>query len=138
MKFRKILFVFATTVGLVIGFWFYSIGRTMHETFYFSLAAFSSGMLLGFILPLASIVPLLVVKRFWFRERIWAVYSLFIVLSVSLLIGCLVSEAWILWDEACFSVEASKFDSIYSRPRAWPNQTCSLVFIPGKGIHSTD
>jgi len=138
VKFQRSLFIFTTAVGLIIGFWFYGVGRTMRETVHFNLTAVSSGMLLGMILPLAAILPLLIVKRLWFRDTTWAASSLFISLLVSLFIGCFLSEAWMLRDETRFTVEASKVDSIYSRPRAWPNQTCSLVFIPGKGIHSTD
>ena len=55
-----------------------------------------------------------------------------------LVVGSGLSEAWILRDESRFENEAARATATYSRPRAWPNQGCSLVFIPGKGVHSTD
>jgi hypothetical protein len=55
-----------------------------------------------------------------------------------LLVACTLSERWIISDETRFAVEASKASGVFSRDRAWPNHGCSLVYIPGRGIHATD
>jgi hypothetical protein len=56
----------------------------------------------------------------------------------SLMIGSVLSEAWILFDEARFKGEAAASPDIYSRDRAWPNRAAALVYIPHRGIHATD
>lgn len=142
MKLRTILFVFAMVIVFAIGFWLYGIGRTMRETVAFNTTAFLSGLFLGVGLPLLVILPLLVAKIIYSHGKVLTVpFSLLVVkFTVLLLVGSIASEVWILRDEASFSAETTKGNVVasYSRPRAWPNQTCSLVFVPGKGIHSTD
>lgn len=140
MKSRTTLFVLATIVGFAVGFWLYGVGRTMRETVNFNTTAFLSGLLLGVALPLIIVLPLLIAKKLWFREKVWPVSLLLVAFAVSLLVGSFASEAWILRDETRFSAETANANAAtpYSRPRAWPNRTCSLVFVPGKGIHSTD
>jgi hypothetical protein len=140
MKSRATLLVSAIVAGLGVGFWLYGIGRTMRENVNFDTTASLSGLLLGVGLPLVVLLPTLIVKKVWFPEKAWPMSSLLAAFAVALLAGSLASEWWILRDEARFSVEASKTNggTPYSRSRAWPNQTCSLVFVPGKGIHATD
>jgi glucan phosphoethanolaminetransferase (alkaline phosphatase superfamily) len=128
----------AIVVGLVVGFWFYGIGRTMRETVSFNTTASLSGLVLGCVLPLLVLIPLFVAQKLWFREKTSSVSLLLVVFTVSLLVGSFASEVWILQDETRFSVEADKSNTLYSRPRSWPNQVCGLVFVPGEGIHSTD
>jgi len=136
MKSRK-LFLILEIVGFGIGFLLYGIGRTMRETVNFNTTASLSGLLLGVVLPLIVILPVLIAKKLWFRTVAWPGSLLLVAFVASLLVGSLVSEAWILRDEARFSAETTNAIP-YSRPRAWPNQTCSLVFVPGKGTHGTD
>jgi hypothetical protein len=140
MKTKTTTLVFAIVVGFAVGFWLYGIGRTMRETVNFNTTALLSGLIFGVALPLAVVLLLLIAFKLCFLERWWPVCLLFVVFAVSLLGGSLASESWILWDEARFSAEVSKANgrNPYSRPRAWPNQGCSLVFVPGMGIHSTD
>src|SRR3954452_16668495 len=134
MKLRTTVMTLASVGGFVVGFWLYGVGRTMHETVSFHTGASLSGLLLGVALPLMMIVPLLIAKKPWLREKLWPVPTLLIVVSACLLVGSLASECWLLRDEARFSAEAAKAESNpYSRPRAWPNQTGGLVFVPGKG-----
>ena len=140
MKSRTTFLVLAIVVGFVGGFWLYGVGRTMRETVNFNTTAFLSGLLLGVGLPLIVVLPLLIAKKLWFRDKVWPVSLLLVAFVASLLVGSFASEAWILRDEARFSAETTNANPAtpYSRPRVWPNQTCGLVFVPGKGIHSTD
>jgi len=141
MKTRTTLLVSASVIGLAAGFWLYGIGRTMQETVNFKISAFLSGLVLGVILPLVVVLPpLLTAKKFWLREKVWPLPSWLVALAVCLLTGSLASEGWILRDEVRFAAEVAKTngEAVYSRGRAWPNQICGLVFVPGKGIHSTD
>lgn len=141
MKVRTTLLVSAIVVGLAASFWLYGGARTMRETVSFDIVASVSGFVFGVLLPLVIILPpLLVAKKLWHLEKGWRVPSWFIAFAICLLVGSLASEAWILRDEAQFSAEVSKTNKevLYSRSRTWPNQTCSLVFVPGQGIHATD
>lgn len=139
MKSRSLL-ALAIVIGFSVGFWLYSVGRTMRETVSFDSAALCFGLLLGVVLPSVVVLPLLLARTVWPNLKLWTPPSAFVALGLALLVGSLLSEWWILRDERKFSDEASKasLNSPYSRPRAWPNGTCSLVFIPGKGIHATD
>ena len=112
----------------------------MRETVNLNTTAFLTGLFFGVALPLVLVLWLFIAKNLWFREKFWPVSSLFVPIAVSLLVGSLASESWILWDEARFSAEVSKAGggNPYDRPRAWPNQGCSLVYVPGKGIHAID
>ena len=141
MKARIPLLVSAIVFGLATGFWLYGGARTMRETVSFDITAFLSGLAFGVVLPLVVILPpLFTAKKFWLRQKVWPVPSWFVAFAGCLLAGSLASEGWILRDEARFAAEVSKTnsDAPYSRSRAWPNQTGSLVFVPGEGIHSTD
>jgi uncharacterized membrane protein YbhN (UPF0104 family) len=119
--------------GFAVAFWLYGIGRTIHETVGINAAATFSGLAFGVCLPSVILVLVLVVRRS-FRKRRWAVA----LLILCLLLGSLLSELSILHDEQSFRVEAGAVNSVYSRARAWPNDGCTLVFVPGKGVHATD
>jgi hypothetical protein len=140
MKPRATLLSLAIIVGLGLGFWLYGVGRTMCETVGFTTRASLFGLLLSVVLPRVFALSLFIAKNLWWREKVWPVTTLCIVFGVSLLVGSITSEFWILGDEKKFAAEVSRVskDNLYSRPRAWPNQICSLVFMPGKGIHATD
>lgn len=140
MKSRATLLLVATVAGLGIGFWLYGIGRTMRETVNFNVTASLFGLLLSIVIPLLVLLPVLIGKKLWLREKLWPLSSLLVVFATCLLVGSFASELWILRDEARFSAEVAKTNNAnpYSRPRTWPNQTCSLVFVPDKGIHGTN
>lgn len=140
MKANVFIRVLVIVLVVVVGFWLYGIGRTMRETVGFNVTALCSGLLLGFALPLTVFLPLLISRTVWPVLKSWTELSSFRALVVALLIGCLLSESWILRDERKFSAETSQatLDRPYSRPRAWPNTGSSLIFVPGKGIHATD
>ena len=141
MKARTVLLVLATFIGLAAGFWLYGGARTMQETVGLDISAFLVGLFLSFILPLLVVLPpVITAKKFWLREKVWSWPAWVVAFALSLFAGSLASEAWILADEARFAAEVPKRNSeaIYHRARAWPNQNCSLLFVPGAGIHSTD
>jgi hypothetical protein len=139
MKLRGLL-ALAIFIGFSVGFWLYSVGRTMRETVSFDSAALCFGLLLGVILPSVAVLPLLLARTVWPKLKLWTPPWAFVALGLALLVGSVLAEWWILRDERRFSDEVSKasLNSPYSRPRAWPNGTSTLVFIPGKGIHATD
>lgn len=120
-----------------LGFWLYGGGRTLRETVGFDVLASLSGLFLGFFLPMIFALAILVWSRIW-TSQMRRLPVLSSALAMTLILGSVVSEFWILRDEARFSNEASGREVIYSRERAWPNQDCSLVYVPGQGIHSTD
>jgi len=120
-----------------LGFWLYGGGRTLRETVGLDIKASFSGLFLGFLLPMVAALTILATSRIWF-PKMRPLICLSVALAVALLLGSFASEFWILRDEARFTREANGRGNIYSRDRAWPNQDCSLVFIPGRGTHSTD
>lgn len=140
MKWKALSLVLAAIAGCVVGFWIYGAGRTMRETVGFDIGSFGCGVLLALGLPYVLVALFLIVRQLRPSPTVGCPPSLLIVLSLALLAGSLLSEWWILRDETQFSTEVSKTaqSKIYSRPRAWPNSGCSLVFVPGEGIHATD
>lgn len=129
----------AILIGFVVGFWLYGVARTMRETVGFNATASLSGLFLGVVFPLMLGVVLYIANKVWGARKVRPI-SLLVAFVICLLVGSFTSEWWMLRDEAFFSTELTKIgpDISYTRSRAWPNQTCSLVFTPGKGIHSTD
>jgi len=70
-------------------------------------------------------------------------YYLIICLLLSIPVGSLFAECWILIDEHGFQSKVielrdSGSTAAYSRSRCWPNGATSLVFDPLEGIHATD
>jgi hypothetical protein len=59
-------------------------------------------------------------------------------LTLALVLGSVASELWILSDERRFATEVGTANEVRGRPRAWPNGTASLVYLPGEGVHATD
>ena len=138
---QSIVFALVSMVGLCIGFSFYAEGRTMGETVGLTWWGLRCGLFLSLFLPVVFALPAAVAaKIFWLNQKLWPLPKVFFAFTGALLIGSLASEAWILTDEARFAAEVSKTTKkvLYSRDRAWPNSGCSLVFVPGRGIHSTD
>jgi hypothetical protein len=116
-----------------LAFWVYGECRTMQENVGFDFgASFRSLCLLAFVSSLFWF-PFLVRRLFGFR----APRNSRLVIC-SLVIGAVLSEAWILLDEARFKREAKASDAIYARGRAWPNRAAALVYLPHRGIHATD
>jgi hypothetical protein len=55
----------------------------------------------------------------------------------------LAGEIWMCVDEHEFNRQASAYaaaggTAVFARSRAWPIEDCSLVYVPGVGIHATD
>jgi hypothetical protein len=139
MTWRKGFLISAVLLGLGEGFWCYGGGRTMIETFNFNVKASLVGLALVYLIPLLILPILLSAKKLWLPGREWPISSWLTIFAVCLLVGSMISEVCILWDEARFSGEvAQRNGNLYGRSRAWPNQGCSLVFMPGRGMHSTD
>lgn len=62
---------------------------------------------------------------------------------VSMVVGVVLGEALMLADERAFRREAAAWElaggvNQFTRPRWWPGPSASMVYIPGKGIFSTD
>jgi len=76
------------------------------------------------------------------RRKRWVFLSVLLSLGISA-IGGFAGEANVLIDEARFRHEVEVFHAssdarMYARSRAWPNETGSLVYLRGRGIHATD
>lgn len=141
MKTRCALAVVAMASTLPIAFWLYGAARTMCETVGFNTRSLVVGAMFGFV------APLLVVLSILFALRMARASARPITLTgiasgacLGLLAGSLLSESWILADERSFDSEVRHAVPLspYGRARAWPNETCSLVYIPGKVVHATD
>jgi hypothetical protein len=137
---RNIILLPLTSIEFVLVFWLYGIGRTMRETVGFNTTATVSGFSLTLVFSLVFLfLLLLLATSLDVKLKRW---RLILVLFLgSLILGSAMSETWILWDEARFRDEIVTRPDIsrpYSRPRAWPNEVGSLVYVPTKGIHSTD
>jgi hypothetical protein len=138
---RRTLWCAAIAAGVGIGFYLYGVGRTMRGTIGFEPRTSLASLLLSGFLSLPVALPTLLFARlFWLRDRMLSVPLCVSIWAACLLTGACASEARILVDETRFEREVARSsgNSIYSRPRAWPHELCSLVFIPGKGIHGTD
>ena len=129
MRIKGVVFIGAVIACVAVAFWLYGIGRTMAETVGVSWRGTASGALLGFAAPCAIVILIAFARR----ER-----RLMTALTLALVVGSLVSELWIVRDEQRFASEVATASEIRSRPRAWPNGSASLVYLPGKGVHATD
>lgn len=123
--------VVAFIAGVAVAFWLYGIGRTMAETVGVSWHGTLCGALLGFVAPFGAVILIALARRS--RQR-----RLTRALTLAFVLGSVSSELWILHDERRFASEVTTAGEIRSRPRAWPNGSASLVYLPGKGIHATD
>lgn len=113
----------------------------MQENVTFDLITFLLSISFSVVLPLLIVfVPLTIAKLCWFKANIVPLPSWFAAFGTSLLLASFTSEIWILRDESKFAKEVAEKNpkAPYSRSRGWPNESGSLVFVPGKGIHSTD
>ena len=139
MKSRAVFLILANAIGLLVGFWLYGAGRTMCETVKFTAKASLFGIITGVLIPLTLITTIYLANRVFLQHRKALLMTPFLVaFAISLIIGSFASEAWILFDENRFFAETSGARTLYSRPRAWPNHGCTLVFVPGEGVRSTD
>jgi hypothetical protein len=129
MTFKRLARVFAFIACMGAAFWLYGAGRTMAETVGVSWQGTFSGALFGFMAPCVAVMLVALARR----ER-----RLMTALTLALVLGSVISELWILNDEHRFRSEVAAASEIRSRPRAWPNGTASLVYLPGKGVHATD
>jgi len=129
MSIKRLARVVAFIGCVALAFWLYGGGRMMAETVGVSWRGTLSGALLGVAVP-GIVVTLIALAR---HER-----RLITTLMLALVTGSVVSELWILRDEHRFASEIATASGIRGRPRAWPNGTASLVYLPGKGVHATD
>lgn len=124
-----------------LAFWLYGEGRTMCETIGLNTRAIIAGLLIGVYFPALTIsLALFAVWRFRTGLKSMTLLSMILGIGIGLLTGSILSEWWILVDESRFISEMREAPSgmPYGRPRAWPNEGCSLVCVPGAGIHATD
>lgn len=135
----RIAFVMVTMVlTFPIAFWLYGIARTMCETVGFHTRASILGLVFGVCLPaLATIPAIFVMRRLLENLKPKMLLSIILGAAIGLLAGSVLSEYWILVDEISFMSETASTVP-YSRPRAWPNTNCSLVYSPNTGVHATD
>ena len=128
----------ASFLGIFIGFWLYSGGRSLAETVGFHLSGLTAGLFLGLLLPLIYIgLPATLLLK-WVGQNKRSVFRVLLMFSLMLLTGCAIAEIRVLKDEAAFATEIKGRTIIYNRARVWPNQSSMLVFVPGQGIHATD
>lgn len=113
------------------GFWMYGSMRTSCETFGFDILATLCGLTFVFV-PISAFAA----TTFLLAGR--RIHGLILVVVLSGLAGCVVSEVAILRDESVFVAEVSDRRLPYDRERAWPNQMASLIHVPGEGPHATD
>jgi len=137
---RNFNLLFSAIVLVALVFWLYGEVRTMQETVGFNGATTIKAVLFNFITLIVIANLLLFLSKILSVKlmRWWLILMLF---SGSMILGSSMAEVWILLDETRFKNEilASPDMSIpQSRSRAWPNHGCTLVYIPTKGIHSTD
>jgi hypothetical protein len=131
MSIRRLARIAAFIACVAVAFWLYGTGRTMAETVGVSWRGTLSGALLGFVMPYVALMLVVFVRRD--RQR-----ALMMGLAVALVLGNVMSELWIVQDECRFASDVATSDAVRSRPRAWPNGSAMLVFLPGKGVHATD
>ena len=134
---ERLLPAIATIVLVPIAFWLYGAGRTMCETEGLNIKASSAGLFLSVVVPVSLVLPWLLLVN---DVPALKSCSLKVAIGLALVIGSTLSECWILLDEASFSsqVRTGLPEDRFCRPRAWPNQGCSLVYVPGRGTHATD
>lgn len=141
MKARMAFAMAAAAFSCTIAFWFYGNARTLCETIGFNVRALIAGLLLGVVFPALVIITVLIAgRRIWASLKPIPLIRIILTIVTGLLTGSTLSEGWILVDESHFASEIRQGASgiPYSRPRAWPNEGCSLVHIPGRGVHATD
>ncbi len=136
---KLLLLLAGISLGLVVGFWFYASARNLSETVNFDVTTFLTSLVVSVVVPLMFVaLPVHASQAVRRGAKSWAPRRVLVAFAASLMLGSLAAEGWMLRDEAKFASEVSSLDSKYSRARAWPNQTGSLVFVPGRGINGTD
>jgi hypothetical protein len=117
----------------VFAFWLYGEFRTMQENVGFNFGASLRSLCLLAFVSLPFWFPFLLRRGSGFRAPRTSRLVIY-----SLILGSVLSEAWILLDEARFKRETVASLGLYSRWRAWPNGAAALVYVPYRGIHATD
>lgn len=120
-------------ITLALAFWSYGIGRTLCET----TGLTWRGSLCGVTIALGACavtgsVWSFITRRLHLRAGFWAAFG------AAFLLGAITSELCILRDERLFAEQVATSGKLQSRPRAWPNDSGMLVYVPGKGVHATD
>jgi len=135
-------YALAVLVALTLaGLSFYAYGalRTMQENVGLSARPVVVSAACPLVLLAISVATVLAARSFA-SDRLAISKRMIALLAGCWLLGCATSEVWILADERSFAHELSLRPptELYSRARNWPNQDCSLVYIPQQGIRATD
>lgn len=137
---RAIATSFVALIAFSYAFWVYGVFRTLGEWVGFDFArslwtfAFGIGML-GVL-----VLPWLLIKQYWFPNFAVSARTLTVSVLTGFVLGSVAAELQLLHDERQFfaEVHVQGEDQTYSRERAWPHELCSLVYVPGHGVHATD
>jgi len=117
-------------------FYLYSGFRTFSDTVGLTLNLGLWGLVAGLVVPFVVFVPALLSLNNWLWPQQPA-KPLVLLIFASQLTGCVTGEILLTRDEAAFAREASGATTLYVRDRAWPNESSSLVYVPGQGIHDS-
>jgi hypothetical protein len=126
-------------IGVAIGFYCYGGGRTFGREVGPALGNVMHGLLaVAYVVAFVG-AWFLLFRTLLPRSQKPAVRS-FAAFLVGLLLGAIASEVAISVDERQFDRERLSRGAqlAYDRPRAWPNGSGGLVYIPGRGTHATD
>jgi hypothetical protein len=138
----RCLLGWAATGGTAAGaFGLYGGLRGMSETFGFDARTSGGALLVECDLGAPLVLAALLLVRFVLRERMSGELQTVLVIGccAGALVGTFASEALFLWDESQFLDEVTAHPGAnHSRSRMFPHTDCSLVYIPGRGIHATD
>jgi len=124
-------------VVILLAFYCYGTGRTMHPEYGFSVTGFLMGLYItllgcGLVFGLVYILTKLVSVKYEIQRNHLLVSVLFIICGIAF------SEGIILFDEKDFRSEAELNSSSYQRNRICPFSSSSLIYYPSKGIYACD
>lgn len=134
----------AISIGILVvisfaAFYGYCCFRTLQETigFHIYVSLRASFVLSFFLVPVCLLSLLIPGINKGNRRRI------LIFFVVAWMLGCILGEALILYDENEFTKEVDNYiltddGEQYGRARCWPSGTASLVYVKERGMHATD
>lgn len=121
-------------------YWVYGACRTLGEWVGFDFARSLWTFALGIGMLVVLVLPWLLIKQHWFPDFGVAPRPLMITIIAGFFLGSVAAELQLLHDERQFfaEVRARGEEHSYSRERAGPHEICSLIYVPGQGVHATD